>query len=244
MKKMVLFLMVCFSIPSYTTSSFIPLPVSKASESIVKIVIKGTSDSPKKRLSSATGFRISSTDIVTNRHVAKELENLDSEKNEILIQTQDNKPINFQRVRLKSKSYDLAVLEVENFTGPILEFDPLPSVAQYDSIGDIIIPFDISFLDEFYLSGFPGGQFQNIKSRKMEKSGFESDYTIFTDFNGRPNGISGGPLLNDQGKAVGVLARASGSSTFYAIPIRHLIELLKQPSLSPEKSLQCNSSFL
>ena len=257
MKKMIVFLIIYLPIFLYAEQSSIPSPVKKASESIVKIIIKNSSDSPKGKIAAATGFIINPTTIITNRHVADVIDTLNSGKNQVFIYTQDNAVIPFKRVKLKSahksQSDDLAILEVESITIPPLVLDPLPSNSEYIPSRDLIIISDISFSGEFYLSGFPERRFQIIKGKRVTQHIADNDYTVHTGFYGKPQGISGGPLLNNQGKVVGIIY-ASKNGKFWVVPVTYLIELLKQPSLSVEKpanltkgrafSTQCEQAWI
>ena len=204
---MIFFLAIYLSTPIYGKEipSFPPL-AKKAENSIVRIAINSNVFSKNIERSAGTGFVISPTSIVTNLHVIARLSSKDSE---ISIRTKEGAFVKFKRIKRISALHDLAELEVEVVNAPGLTFGSLSS-------------------DEVYAFGHPKeGKSWQIRGESIKR--FDTNYNFQINCY-TPKGASGGPVLNNEGKVVGILHSATQYSASATL-VKYLSELLQQPPL-------------
>ena len=233
MKKVVFFCVFFFvflTSCTYQENTLLPSEIEKAKYSIVKIIIEGSDFR-----SQGTGFFINQNTIVTNYHV---VEFLNSESTTIhfssfIFQSRVGKEIQFKRIKHLSALYDLAVLEVEGYEGAFLQLG--------------------SFLsNDIYTLGFPMGEFCEIKGEDIKQKDIRYFYEASSSSYMDTRGTSGSPILNIQGKVIGVnyfviLFRELESTPaqirifFAGTPSDYLSELLHEhelPLVKPEELIR------
>jgi len=181
----------------------IPSAVQQAQKAVVRII---DSDS-----GSGTGFFITPNTVVTNRHVVM-TEIIKGVKEQDIHVENRSMRIKVKRVKNSSEKNDLALLEVKKTS-----ISPLEMMTDSNGIEG----------ERFYIVGHPDGGRLKILSAKATKEQERGTIFLYTDQMNFLPGLSGSPILNGQGKVVGVLyAKASKEDKFNAIGIR--VEYLKQ----------------
>ena len=195
-----------------------PAPVEKAQKSVVKVSGKTRFRLTKGgfRTAVGTGFFIDRKTVVTNFHVIFPM----SPKLPVYVENERGK-FQVKRVKYLSALYDLAVLEVET-PGRRMPFLERARPRKGSP---------------FYIFGYPQKKFFRFQGRYAEQKG--TDLILFS--NNIPKdlimgGASGSPILNGQGKVVGILKMAT-PNILVGVSVKHLEELLKKQPLA-EKSLK------
>jgi putative serine protease PepD len=193
----------------------------QVSPSVVEIQVQAQGDSPfgSPQGGTGTGWMYDETHIVTNQHV------IDG-ANEVTIRFQDGREVQ-ARVIGSDPSTDVAVLELnEGADAPApLERGSTESLEVGDPVVAIGSPFG---LEGSLTTGVVSGLGRTIQA----PDGFAIDNVVQTDAALNP-GNSGGPLLDLNGRAVGMnaqIASASGSNSGigYAIPIETVQSVVEQ----------------
>ena len=164
-----------------------------------------------------TGFFISPTRIVTNKHV---LQAILRNNGPIVIESPTKRQYVVSSSVLISKIDDLAILDVVNTVSPYLELGESSTVFP----GDLV-----------YVQGNPKG------ARDISSSGYVSSkqyYDIYGNRNDRlmsitapiSPGSSGGPVMDEDGKVIGIVVSTvhDGQNLNYVIPVHCLRELLAE----------------
>lgn len=190
-----------------------------AKKSIVQILLP-----TQYGIVTGTGFFIDERTLVTNFHVIYPLSEY---PDSLRIYNLSGEEIPFKRIKKLTALYDLAVLEVERSGGEFLKLDSLNASSYHRA----------------YAIGFPGGRhFNTVKFNYIKQQG--NYYDIMQNYHfGYLKGLSGGPLLNAQGKVIGVIAGGSAgkgaNAGGHAILSTVLSRLLKKPDLkSTQKPIE------
>jgi len=190
------------------------------SRAVVRIVAEGSFRDPdfgqQSFSGSGTGFIISSDGlVVTNQHVVDGAGSL-----QVYLEGED-RPKNAKILGV-SECNDLAVIDLEGDGYPFLDWysdEPEPGL-------------------DAWAAGFPLGDPEYSLTRgsvvKAEASGDTNwasiDYTLEHDANIQP-GNSGGPLVSDDGRVIGVnyanFDAGTGTSQFFAIPAELAIDVVE-----------------
>ena len=202
-------------LPVYGQNPVFPTEVEKAQKAVVRIQIFDKSPD-RKSITLGTGFVLEKKNIIaTNFYV---IDRLDDPGRIIVITSQSGKRLSFKRILKLSGQMDMAFLEVEGYEGPVLKLaDTSPA-----------------FLDTAYTMGFLDGKFSKQIGKKFQKKGILCSMNTFY-FTEEPVGISGSPILDAQGKVIGIL-NMGGEHNLKGFPVDHLKELLKQPDLPSLKT--------
>lgn len=168
-----------------------------------------------------TGFFISPTRIVTNKHV---LQAISRNNGPVAIEAPNKRQYAVSSTILVSYKDDLAILDVVNTVSPFLELGDSSTVLP----GDMV-----------YVHGNPKG------NRDIFSSGYVSSiryYDIYGNRNDRlmsitapiSPGSSGGPVMDEDGKVIGVVVSTAqdGQNLNYVIPVYCLQELLAASATS------------
>lgn len=160
-----------------------------------------------------TGFFISPTRIVTNRHVLQSMRNVP-----VVIEAPNYRQYAVKSSVILSDVDDLAILDVVNTISPYLELGDSSTVSQ----GDLV-----------YVQGNPKG------ARDIFSSGYISskrDENIYGIRNDRlmsitapiSPGSSGGPVMDEDGKVIGIVVSTNpdGQNLNFVIPVFCLQEFL------------------
>lgn len=186
---------------------------------IIKARTKLADDSPYAQLyqhigiDSAEGFGSGfivdpSGVIVTNQHVIGDSEQL-------LVQLRDGREFPQVQRLAESRTHDLAILKVEAKDLRVIDVDE--STESVD-IGDTAIAIGSPLGLEYSLTT---GIVSALRTRDST-SMLQMQTTIAP-------GSSGGPLLSNDGKLIGVNVATAGAGLNYAITAKHVKELLQQP---------------
>ena len=208
-----------------------PLSLKKAQDAVARIEKYDTQSSSFKSL--ASGFFVQKNDLfATNAHVLSN----------ILSQNPKNIKNTLAKARIfkKGKSYpiksvknisivnDLALLEIEGFSGPFLEISasPLPR--------------------RVYIIGFPQSRLRQIKANTFDFYLSRDHYTLFPHILGDEilGGLSGSPVLNTDGQVMGIVSQSrpwyiSGAKS---LPLKQLME--KNPITNIPQTIQKQMSSL
>ena len=168
----------------------LPPEVEEARKSIVQVRRPTARDTRKflktvahlsARAFLGTGFFVNQNTLVTNFHVIFDPAGF----SEWFSIRKGNR--NFRaRLTALSAVYDVAILEVADWTGPFLNVEDLASLSE-----------------EVYVIGFPQERMAKMKGRNITM--VDHDYEFLTDFSKKLGGASGSPLLNNQGESVGLV---------------------------------------
>jgi putative serine protease PepD len=194
----------------------------RVSPSVVEIQAGGQSDSPfdvPGSQRSGTGWVYDATHIVTNQHVV-------ATANEATVRFEDGREVQ-ARVVGTDPSTDVAVLELSSSANvpPALERGSADALEVGDPVVAIGSPFG---LQGSLTTGVVSGLGRTIEA----PDGFAIDDAIQTDAALNP-GNSGGPLLDLQGRVVGMNSQISSSTgsnsgVGYAIPVETVESVVEQ----------------
>ena len=195
----------CFSVGAVAAEedSEIPFPVQSAKNSVWKIT------SP---LGSGTGFFIGPRLFVTNFHIISSMLENHTLKDIFLFQEQEEEFVSLQikQVVALSALYDLALIEVERSVEHYLTLRDSPPESEED----------------LFVLGYPQKSFTEIKKTgSILFSGYEYYSFAVNHFN--LFGGSGSPVLDEQGKTVGVASRAN-KNILHAFNVEHSMEFFKR----------------
>ena len=177
----------------------------KALASTILIVME---DANGKPLSSGSGFFIGKELIATNYHIAEK------GTRKTYKRVGKDKWYNIKDTVKVNKQHDLAILKVSDTDAPALPLGNSDEVQIGQSVYAVGNP--IGFLEGTFAPGFVS----SIRGKEPNKS-IQITAPISP-------GSSGGPLLNDKGEVVGIVAGAitKGQNLNFAIPSNYLKELL------------------
>ncbi|HZL88420.1 MAG TPA: tetratricopeptide repeat protein [Pirellulaceae bacterium] len=200
------------AVPSWSAEEMPPATVAElarqARPSVVVISVAGR-DGTQQGL--GTGFVIAPEGLIaTNLHVI-------GEARPITVQTADGKSLRVSGIRAWDRTLDLAVVEVEAKDLPALKLGDSDKPQQGDSIVVMGNPFG---LKHSVVSGVLSEQ-RDIDGRKMLQIAFPVE-----------PGNSGGPVLDAQGKVLGIVTMKSRvtENLGFAVPINALKPLLEKPN--------------
>jgi S1-C subfamily serine protease len=186
-----------------------------------------------KNKNAGAGVLISSTgDIITNEHVVRDafVDQGDSFVSVGFIKEPPDQPnrdeLLVAKVSRRNVAHDLAVIRI---------VDPLPTRARVISlagmpakVGDAVFAFGHP---SNYLWSFERGMVSQVRPGHVWKYGdrVERKATVIQTSTPLSPGSSGGPLLNEQGRLVGVVAwgRQDVTGINFAISLQHIEEILK-----------------
>ena len=228
----------------------VPVMVEEAAESLVSISViiiseiiskDAEKDAPfDMDFNNGTGFVIDGNTVITNFHVIRKFKS----GSYILITSKTGKRFPFKRITHLSALDDLAVLEIEDYEGPSLKLGTLPSNIELIPLCTFWAHLGMTFLcDNNYTLGFPENNFSTIKGKFIDNNFLEQkDILIISDTKIMDlSGMSGGPMVNDQGEIMGVVFKTNARSSenevayLYGTPVDTLKELLDQPELPLDK---------
>jgi hypothetical protein len=178
-----------------------------AFKSVVMIVMRGNNG---RSISLGSGFLVEPGIIATNIHV---IENSESGYVKPIF---DNEKYEINGILATDEKNDLALLKISKSNFDIVELNNKN---------------DISIGDEIYAVGNPSG---------LEGTFSKGNISSIRDINGSrilqvtapiSSGSSGGPILNIDGKVIGVTVATikGGQNLNFAIPVSYLKKLLKKP---------------
>lgn len=202
-------------LPSVSVQSAEPASVAelakKARPSIVLITMSGR-ESSDSRL--GTGFVISADGLVaTNLHVI-------GEARPIAVQTSDGKKLSVTEIRAWDRNLDLAVLKVDGKDLPALELGDSAKLEQGAPMVALGNPYGLK-------NSVVGGvisEVREIDGRRMLQLAMPVE-----------PGNSGGPVLDGQGKVVGIVTLKSlvQQNIAFAVEVNALKPLLEKPNPIP-----------
>ena len=167
-----------------------------------------------------SGFFLNPRLLVTNFHVAAQLLKLRDLSNIVLSQNGKAGEIEIQRIILADAVRDIALLETDRDAPFYLSLREEPL-------------FEAELLSEnenVFVLGYPGGAFRAIKNTTSLRR-FHNEMTFFIDHT-EMEGASGGPVLDSQGLAVGILYAGVGNMVI-AAELAQLQSALKEATDTP-----------
>ncbi len=157
---------------------------------------------------------------VTNYHVLDGVLNHTSYQDIALSQKGSARTLRIRRILAVSRTYDLALLETTVPGNGYLE------LASHRKTS-------LEHLTRLTLIGYPKASFRTMKQKERTRVLYESEwhYSIALEAphhyrHKDSKGASGGPILNTQGKVMGVIARASYNLIF-GVKLEHLRSLIR-----------------
>jgi serine protease Do len=141
----------------------------------------------------------------------------------VKVTLRDGRDLDVVEVLNASTNYDLALVRVEAKGLPTLKLGDSDAMRPGDSVVAIGNPMG---LEDTVSNGLVSGR------RKVD-SGFE----VLQVSAPISPGSSGGPLINDRGEVIGIATRVltQGQNLNFAVPIRYLVPMMKQPDPMPFK---------
>ncbi len=223
-----------------------PADIAAAARGVVRVVIMTTDGDSVSPVSHGSGFAVSSTRIVTNAHVVREV--LQDDTLRIAIVPSDGDSADYAKVLAVSSAKDLAVLEI---TGALR----LPALTiagsaagDGEEVAAVGYPMNVDRAQGLDLSDLFRPQ-PPVKSRGFI-SGSRPSRDIDTVLHTAPiaRGNSGGPLLDNCGRVLGVnsfgtTSDDSADAEFsFAVSDKELLAFLKAASIQPSvNALPCRS---
>jgi len=216
---------------SLLVSLFVLIPVLNGisgdeSEAIYKKDINAIGLVTDKSGSVASGFFINENTFITNHHVSSELD-LKSGK----IEMKDDRVFKIKKIIREYNKQDLAIIETEEESDSYLELDEDKTIKEKDLVYSVGNPTD-DWDDVSYFK-MTKGTIKNIDVDSWyyddaeDESKHHSALVIQHTAIIKP-GNSGGPLLNTDGKVIGVNTFFYDDSLNYAIHVDELIKCLKK----------------
>ncbi len=216
---------------SLFVSLFLLIPVLNGisgdeSEAIYKKDISAIGLVTDKSGSVASGFFINENTFITNHHVSSELD-IKSGK----IEMKDDRVFKVKKIIREYNKQDLAIIETEESTDSFLELDDDKTIKESDLVYSVGNPTD-DWDDVSYFKMTRGTikkidvdswYYEDVNDESKNHSALVIQHTAII----KP-GNSGGPLLNTDGKVVGVNTFFYDDSLNYAIHVDELIKCLKK----------------
>ncbi len=174
-----------------------------------------------------TAFAISSDGyFATNNHVIESQE-FKTNAEVILVRVQIKEQVYVLNMKIvaQDKEHDLAILKAVNYVD-------LGTLPYYFSAEEI----DIA--EEVYALGYPRVELQGLEvkftnGKISAKSGFQGDPSCYSANLNIDHGNSGGPVIDDKGKVIGVATSGvvtENSTSNYIVKTKHLLNLAKTVS--------------
>ena len=254
-----IFFSICFpvfAIRIEEQSPSISVIVEEAAESLVRITVPVFSGKMPLDVNfhTGTGFvinrgheQVNRKTVITAFHVIRKLKS----ETPVYISNKAGERLSFKRITHLSASDDLAVLEIEGYEGPSLELGTLPSSFELITLCTFWAAFKLTSLcDNNYTLGFlPRDDLTIMEGKLVQTDSREKEILVINGTNTVSlSGLSGGPMINDQGDVVGVAHRTnmggySEDGTIYirGTSIDALRALLDQPELplnTPENLIE------
>ena len=221
---MIVFFNFIYSVYAVENSGFIqdtemqlPVAVQAAKESVVRIVTSGSQGN-------GTGFFINPTTVVTNHHVVSA--EINRGKDHYIYIENKSIRVKVKKIKTSSVVHDLALLEVEK-----VDVSPLGMISRNNSK-----------MERIYVVGYPDGKLRVVSGQFQKR---EDKYILFHTGEKDLSGASGSPLVNAQGKVVGVHSAGLPADNLYkhiGIQVRFLKQLLRSKSFDwyTEQALNLN----
>jgi len=186
-------------------------------------VLISTIDSDGQSLAIGSGFVIGSGVIATNFHV------IENSNGGFVRFIGSNTKYKIKGIIEKSEKYDLAIISVDQFSAPQLNFGDYSKVGVGDEIYAIGNP-----------NGLEGTFSQGIVSGLRDVS---SDELLQITAPISP-GSSGGPVMNSNAEIIGIAVASykSGQNLNFAIPIKYLDELYSKSSKNVKSFFETKKS--
>ena len=232
------------ALPSATRSE--PADIAAAARGVVRVVIMTTDGDTVAPISHGTGFAVSPTRIVTNAHVVREA--LEDDTLRIAIVPPDGDSADYAKVLAVSSPKDLAVLEIiGDLRLPSLT---IAGTAAGDGaeVAAVGYPMNVDRAQGLDLADLFRPQ-PPVKSRGFI-SGARPSRDIDTLLHTAPiaRGNSGGPLLDNCGRVLGVNSfgttsdDAADAEFSFAVSDKELLAFLKAASIQPAvNAMPCRS---
>jgi hypothetical protein len=246
MTRLIAALAALFLVALPSASRADPADIAAASRGVVRVVIMSTDGATVAPLSHGTGFAVTPTRIVTNAHVVREA--LQDDTLRIAIVPPDGDSADYARVVTVSSAKDLALLEI---TGKLR----LPALTiagsaagDGDEVAAVGYPMNVDRAQGLDLADLFRPQ-PPVKSRGFI-SGARPSRDIDTVLHTAPiaRGNSGGPLLDNCGRVLGVNSFGTTSDDgadaefSFAVSDKELLPFLKAAGVSPAvNALPCRS---
>jgi hypothetical protein len=180
----------------------------------------------------ASGFFINPKIFVTNHHVTDDLD-LKTAK----IEMKDDRKFKIKKIIDEHKVNDLAIIEITTECSDVLEIAENERISRNDEVYSIGNPTDEDMnVDYFHLTK---GRIRKIDDDNWyydnDREYIHESLVIQHTAMIRP-GNSGGPLLNSDGRVIGVNTFFYSDSLNYAIHIDELIEMLDENQIDYNKA--------
>lgn len=225
---------------SLLISLFLLIPVLNGisgdeSEAIYKKDISSIGLVTDKSGSVASGFFINENTFITNHHVSSELD-IKTGK----IEMKDDRVFKVKKIIREYNKQDLAIIETEESSDNFLELDDDKTIKEKDLVYSVGNPTD-DWDDVSYFK-MTKGTIKNIDVDQWyyddadDESKHHSALVIQHTAIIKP-GNSGGPLLNTDGKVIGVNTFFYDDSLNYAIHVDELIKCLKKNDIKYNQSI-------
>ncbi len=223
-----------------------PADIAAAARGVVRVVIMATDGDSVTPVSHGSGFAVSTTRIVTNAHVVREV--LQDDTLRIAIVPSDGNSADYAKVLAVSAAKDLAVLEiVGSLRLPALTIAGT-AAGDGEEVAAVGYPMNVDRAQGLDLADLFRPQ-PPVKSRGFV-SGARPSRDIDTVLHTAPiaRGNSGGPLLDNCGRVVGVNSfgttsdDSSDAEFSFAVSDKELLAFLKSASIQPAvNAMPCRS---
>ena len=207
-------LLLGFQPPLQAATSSRPLSLSEAHRAVWKIhnIQPGEIFGERNHHGRGTVFAIGPKLFVTNHHVFRHFVNNSPLAEITLSQKGSSSTLKIKRILVLSQAYDLVLFETTTPTEGYLELAYHISLEQLTGLS---------------LIGYPKGSL--LKMKQKAKSLYDGDwsYALSIDNESDLHGGSGGPIINAQGKVVGVLTIAlPDTNMILGVKLEHLENLM------------------
>ena len=235
--KRLLFLICCCAFQILVSAQEIlqEAELQEAQKAVAKVILNESvwSAFTNHNFTYGTGFFIDHETLVTNYHVIAPLlmKSSNASDFEDLLDSsyieRDGKEYAITGVKSISATYDLAVLQIEGYEGPVLELaeeesDSFVMALGFPSVDNT--PRNLRTLDFQLITG-------HLFDQNSPSFCSTSDIPLVINFFGNVKGASGSPVVNRRGQVIGILRSYVGryGMTACGTRVKYLKELLGQP---------------